>query len=294
MNLTDAVDDFLRVKRREGLSPTTINGYRKSLLKFQSTSKTQAVEELDRKDYEAFLDDCMDRGLTKDTVAHYYRELKVFARWCHEEQLVGSNAFARIKTPRLDARLKTNLLTRKDFDAMVATCDAKNIIGRRDIAILHFLYETGVRVSEICSMAAEDVDLDLGRAKVWGKGSKERFVFFGNPTALAMQRYRMKLKHYREPMMFFVTRDLQPMVGNTVAQMLIRRAAKAGVTADVNPHAFRHAFATSYLRSGGDLHSLQRILGHASLAIVTRYLSLVTDDLALKHGKFGPLSPTPR
>jgi site-specific recombinase XerD len=288
MKYSDAVDDFLRVKRREGLSQSTIDGYRRTLASFGKSVPGDLFPPT-RQDYERFIDGYYDRGVSKATIAHHWRNLKVFSRWATEEGLC-EDTFAKIKAPKVDVRLHANLLSLKDFEALVAACPPKTLLGRRDRAILHVLYETGVRVGELCAMKDEDVDLDLGRAKVWGKGSKERFVFFGDRTALAMTRYRMMLRRIKEPTLFFVTQDMAPMNEQMVRLMLIRRAKAAGVTADVNPHAFRHAFATNYLRAGGDLNSLQRILGHASLAIVTRYLSLATDDLAVKHRQFSPLS----
>ena len=293
MRFTEAVDDFLRVKRREGLTQSTLDGYRRTLAGFAKSLSEDDLALADRRAYDRFIDGFYERGCSKATVAHHWRGLKVFSRWALDEKLIDDDPFTRMKAPKLDVRLHDNLITRDDFDKLIAACPPRTFAGRRDRAVLDFLYETGVRVSELSGLRTDDVDLDAGRAKVWGKGSKERFVFFGPTTALAMEKYRQMFRRMwqkPDPYLFFVSINLVPMTESMVRQMLLRRAKDAGVTRDVNPHAFRHAFATQFLRNGGDLNSLQRLLGHANLAIVTRYLSLVTDDLAEKHARHSPLA----
>lgn len=289
MDLTDARDQFLRAKRREGLSPRTLEGYRKTLTKFLAETEAAATDDLDRQAIERWIDDRMDDGMKPVTLAHYCREVKVWCRWLHEEGLAGVNAFAGVKMRKVTPDLHT-LISEASFEKMLAACPKATAGGRRDRAILCFLYDTGVRVGELVTLKAEDVDLDAGQAKVRGKGAKERIVFFGDETALALQRYRMRLETRVRPEMFFVTDTWQPMRPNTVNLLLARVAGRSGVGKPFNPHAFRHTFATNYLRAGGDLHSLQRLLGHADLQIVTRYLSLVTEDLAAKHKQFSPMA----
>jgi site-specific recombinase XerD len=289
MKTEDAVDSFLRQKRREGKSHWTIDGYRTSILKFRVIAPPVA-EDIDRRVVERFVDSLLDEAIRPETVAHHCRGVKVFCRWLHEEEILDANPWARVKIPKVPAKMHNNLPTRDDFDRLCAACDQRTLAGRRDLAVLHFLFETGVRVSELAGLKKSDVDFDLGQARVFGKGAKERFVFFGRKTSLALTRYRMRLERGDDPPTFFVTSRAEPLTENTVRLMLKRLTLKSGVTADTNPHAFRHAFATAYLRNGGDLHSLQRLLGHASLAIVTTYLSLVTEDLSAKHRQFSPLA----
>lgn len=284
--LTDALDDYILAGRRANLSPATLKGYRKTVQKFARVTGITEMEEFDRRAVERYLDRIIDT-VSIQTVAHDYRELKAFARWAKELDLTPTYAMAGVKQPRTP-KLLHDVIDDSDFVKLLKGCNLATHTGRRDHAILCFLWDTGVRAGELCGLT--DIDLDKRQAKVYGKGAKERFVFFSRETAKSLDRYDIRMRRLRRPgQTFFLTDELRPLSVDTLKQVVIRAKSRAGVTNRCNPHTFRHTFATNYIRAGGDLNSLARLLGHSSLAVVSQYLSLKTDDLEDKHNLYSPM-----
>lgn len=293
MNLRDAHDYFISAKVGEGISPKTEHGYRRSFQQF-----VDSLGESDQTDVKVitvfsvrdYIRSLQARNLAPMSVARYVRELKVFCRWLRSEDLIPIDPFAdRVKVPTTHSPLMP-YIPDADFKKLLEACDRRDHLGRRDYAILCFMWDTGVRVSELTGLRVENLDTRAGTAKVLGKGQKERIVFFDPATRAAMLGYRARLGRLASSPYFFVSRSNQPLKPNAINQLLVRLSKRAGVTVNTNPHAFRHSFARNYLMAGGDLHSLQRLLGHASLEIVKLYLNLSTGDLAQKHEQFSPMS----
>lgn len=293
MNLRDAHDYFISAKLGEGISPKTELGYRRSFQQF-----VDALGDGDQIDVKRitvfavrdFIRGLQQRELSQSTVARYVRELKVFCRWLRVEDLIPVDPFAdRVKVPTTD-KLLLPFIPDSDFKKLLAACNRRDHLGRRDYAILCFLWDTGVRVSELTGLQVEVVNLRSGIATVIGKGRKERTVFFSPATRSALLGYRARLGRLATSPYFFVSRSNQPLQPNAINQMLVRISKRAGVASSTNPHAFRHSFARNYLMAGGDLHSLQRLLGHATLEVVRLYLNLSTEDLATKHEQFSPMT----
>lgn len=289
MTLLSAVSFYLKSKRRAGLSPYTVESYRKTLAKFADhAGEDTPISQITQRTVDDFADSLIDAGLEKETQGHYLRELKVFLRWCGAERLMDDVPV--VTMPRVRAKIKTKLISPDDFAKLVAAAEGKSVWNRRNVAILSLLYDSGCRIGELCNLRAEDVNIDAGQAFVTGKGDKQRVIFFGDRTAIALTRYRMRLELVNSPEWFFVTERLEQMTPNTVRLMLRRITKRTDVTCDTNPHNFRHSFATNFLRNGGDVMFLKRMLGHSTLAVTEIYTSLVTDDLAKAHSQFSPLA----
>jgi len=150
-----------------------------------------------------------------------------------------------------------------------------------------------MRISELIGSQMKDLNLEGRCLKVWGKGSKERIVPFGRITQKALWRY---IKFYRpEPLiprqdMVFLTTDGRQLTKNRVETILKTYGDRAGLKGvRVSPHTFRHTGAVSFLRNGGDLFSLQRIMGHSSLEVLRGYLNLSQNDLNRVHERASPL-----
>lgn len=298
MRFSEAIEYFLSAKRAEGRSDATIGSYSAHLYRFAKWADDpmlSAVSPVMVRTYIAFLQTMPGkRGTVRPaSVAAMVRPLKVMCRFLVGEELMELDPFKRVKVPSVPRELH-ELVGDEDFGKMLAACNLSVHEGRRNHAILCFLYDTGVRVSELVGLKHEHLDTKGRYAKVLGKGAKERVVFFSAHTALSLTRYMSRTpKVYRNDTWVFTS--LRRNVGkrfttNGVGQALKRIAARAGVRGPVNPHAFRHTFATNYLRAGGDLNSLMRLMGHADLTILQTYLSLVTDDLRAKHEQFSPMA----
>lgn len=155
----------------------------------------------------------------------------------------------------------------------------KTEIGRRNRALIAFMLDTGVRLSEVANLTFEDIDVKEGMARVVGKGQKERMVFFAPDTAEELERW-LKTRGLAPGSLFWLRREGVRMVFNR-----IRREAELPV---FHPHQLRHTYATNLLRRGSDTHSVRRMLGHSSIVVTERYLSMTSDDLKEKHTASSP------
>jgi len=151
------------------------------------------------------------------------------------------------------------------------------------------LLDTGVRVSELCGLRLDDVDLSNGYLKVMGKGQKERYV----PTGLKLIKALLKYKISHRPKangpgsLFFLCRDGRPITKARVQKIVRRYGERAGIKTRPSPHTFRSTKAVLYLRNGGDPFSLQKMLGHSSLVMTRRYSNLADSDVRRQHLAYG-------
>ncbi len=150
----------------------------------------------------------------------------------------------------------------------------------RTRCIILLLVDTGLRASEFCGLKHEDIDLSNRRLKVLGKGNKERLLPFSKQTAHTLVDYLSSVDCKKNPFKLLTRTSL--------AQFFRRLGKKAGVN-DVHPHRFRHTFAVTYLRNGGDPYTLQAILGHSTLDMVKEYLSLAQIDMDAAHARASPV-----
>ena len=159
----------------------------------------------------------------------------------------------------------------------------------RDIAVLELLFATGVRVSELCTLGYDDVRLEEGEIKIYGKGAKERFVQIANPNVLgALHCYQEAYKDaITQSGAFFVNRLHKPLSDQSVRSIVNKYCRLAGVESHITPHMFRHSFATLLLEEGVDIRYIQRLLGHSSILTTQIYTHVAgkkqRDILLEKH-----------
>lgn len=154
------------------------------------------------------------------------------------------------------------------------------------------MLDTGIRCNELNSLRLPDVNLDSRLFKVWGKGSRERLVPIGTKVQKAIWKY---LNRYRpDPASprydhVFLTRDGRPLTKDRLEAIIERYGKKAGITGvRVSPHTFRHTMAVTFLRNGGDVFTLQRILGHSQLEVLRGYVNLAQSDISRVHQRNSP------
>ena len=230
-----------------------------------------------------------DRRLSPTTVKHHWAVPSTLFSWATREEIVQRNIMDLVPKPKAPKPLKVGF-TQDEIKRLLRAIDAKSTArASRDRAILLFLLDTGCRISETTGCRRPDVDLSLGRAKVSGKGAKERFVYVGQEAKKAIWRYVSM--HRPEPLpnhdLLFLTHEGRPMTRPALRSLLRRLGSKAEVP-NVHAHRFRHTAAVEFLRNGGDVFTLQRMLGHTSMEMVRRYLALVDADVAAVHRRASP------
>lgn len=189
----------------------------------------------------------------------------------------------RFELPRVP-RTIVPTFSDEQLQGVLAAPDRRTWVGIRDRAILLVLLDTLIRVSELVGLDAEDVDLDEGILRVMGKGRKERDVPFGRATAHALRRYRGLVEDLRPGDPFFITRYGRRTSRWAVQQMMAdcgRAARIDGVRC--SPHTLRHTGAKRFILAGGDVLTLQKLLGHTTLLMVRRYVELADVDVRAQH-----------
>lgn len=287
MQVEQAISYFLSAKEAEGRTAMTIKSYSQALYRLAKWLPADAeVERLDRWQLREFIAALRRDGLRDTSVASYIRHINAFLAWLGAEDIRPK---LKVEVPRFD-QPDMPILEREDFWKLVGACDPQTNKGRRDVAILLFLLDTGVRAGELCGLTRENVDLRARTARVIGKARRFRTVFFGVETALAMNRYDKRRPRGYDSTYFFTGHRDKPLTVFGLRQLVVRLGHKTGVAGPLNPHSFRHTMATNYLRNGGDPATLQRILGHTDISTTIRnYSHLVTDDLRAAHERFSPL-----
>jgi site-specific recombinase XerD len=221
------------------------------------------------------------------TINDYFRALRTFFNWLEREELIVDNPFKHLKTPKPDNKI-IQALTPTEIDRLFKACAGKSMLDVRNRAILSVFLDTGLRLSELVSLTLDDVNMDDGSILVrHGKGGKPRVVRIGNKAQKALWKY-VTLYRNGSSTTLFLNRSGEPFDFFGVSIFLKRLGDKAKVK--VHAHQLRHTFAISFLRAGGDVFSLQYLLGHSTLQMTQRYLqSLNANDAARAHQKFSPL-----
>jgi integrase/recombinase XerD len=295
----ERVEIFFVHKRAEGLKRETETDYRRT---FGYLREWIPLGSDDIKGFFAWLRDRPNgndpqKKLSPKTIYNAFVALKSFYRWLSDEEGVP-NPMDRICTPRVPEPV-INPLSEEQVKAVLKACERDKPTQRgdqrpfsrlrptriRDRAIVIVLLDTGLRASELCRLRVEDIDLGTGRALVReGKGGKGRVVYLGTRALSALVR---NIKGKREGAAFTTTGDSELDRGQ-LRHLISRLGERAGIES-LHPHRFRHTFATEFLRNGGGLLPLQRILGHSSLEMVRRYARIVDSDLARAHGTGSPV-----
>jgi len=320
ITLSQAIEGFLLDKEIEGASPYTIRNYKLSLRRFVTFLETDpSILSIETSHARNYIHHFQTTQLTPagiaprpaklpspKTVLNEYTALASFWSWAVAEGYTEKHIIQPIKPPR-PSEPNIDPLTQADFQALLRAVDFANpwktkpktrssrpeSLRQRDHAILLFLLDTGVRAAELCRLCVADLDLKNGSATITGKSrlnsgrGKTRVVHFGRNTRKAIWEYLTTRKvGANEPV--FATIGGSFLDRRHLGRHVKRLAERAGLK-NVNPHRFRHTFAINYLRNGGDIYTLQSILGHTSLDMVRRYLRIAEADCADAHRRASPV-----
>jgi site-specific recombinase XerD len=220
------------------------------------------------------------------TVESYYSVLKTLFGWMVAEGEIPFSPMETIKAP-ISRSNQIQPFTAEQVKSLLHKAKATKY-PRRDTAILLFLCDTGCRASELCGLKIKDLDLSTRCCVVMGKGCKSRKVYFGCQTTKAIQTHLRASKASPNDPLF--PGEKGPMTRSGLTQ-LIRRLGHAAQITEVrcSPHTCRHYFAVSFLKAGGNIFSLQQLLGHTDLKMTRRYVALAEADLEKQGKEFSPM-----
>jgi integrase/recombinase XerD len=231
------------------------------------------------------------RELASSSLARKLTALRVFARYLVHEALRGDDFTALLAGPKLARRLP-GTLSQGEIARLMAAPEGGRPVDLRDRALLEVFYSSGLRVSELAGLTLQQLDLDQGFLRVFGKGSKERVVPMGARAREALVTYLVSGRpHFVKPrtgsQLFLSNRGAA--LSRVMLWMLVKKYAKrAGIDKSVKPHLLRHSFATHLLSGGADLRSIQEMLGHASISTTQIYTAVEPQRLLEHHTRFHP------
>jgi integrase/recombinase XerD len=290
--LLDRYLDFLLVEK--GLSKNTITSYSRDLLSFFYYLEEENIKTPIDCDISTILNYLIllrDKGLAARTRARHLVSLRGFYRFLASEKMIRKDPAAMIDLPKTGLYLP-DVLSLEDIQRLLACPDDKSPLGIRDGAMLEILYAAGLRVSELIHLKTQDIHLDAGFVRVFGKGSKERVVPIGFHARKKLAEYmrdtRAILLKSRVSSYLFVTRSAKPMTRQGFWKLIKRYAARAGIQKPIMPHSIRHSFASHLLAGGADLRSVQMMLGHADISTTQIYTHVAREHLKQIHEKYHP------
>jgi site-specific recombinase XerD len=306
--LPELISYFELCNRAEGKSPKTITWYSENLARFsrylQSRHLPDSIEHIDIKllrDYILYLlkkrrfedhphTPAKAEPLSTLTIHGHVRTLRTFFNWLTREGFIQNSSAKDLKPPKVVKRV-ISTLSDEEIVSIIRTFNPKINSEVRNQTIFMLLIDTGLRIGELVNLKIEDVNLSDGLLKVMGKGKKERIVPIGSNAQRALQRYlfrnRPKSAHPGIQNVF-LSIHCQPLTENGMKLAFARIADRSGVNR-LHAHLCRHTFATRYLYNGGDVFTLQQILGHSTLEMVRYYVNLASNHVAMQHQRFSPL-----
>ncbi|WP_353685173.1 tyrosine recombinase XerC [Thermodesulfovibrio sp. 3907-1M] len=297
MNKTDScINNFLNyIRLQKGDSVHTIRAYKKDLEEFFNFAKIEP-EQVEPVTVRGFISEQILKGKSKTTVARKLSTLRSFFSYLYSEGIIKVNP-ARVVASVKTKRSLPKFLTVDDAFRLVEAPGEDKFTAQRDKAILEVFYGSGIRVSELCGLNMDDVDLKEGLIKVRGKGRKERIVPIGQKAREALKKYlavrqilRIKKKLVAEESPLFINNRGKRISDRQVRRVVERYAKAIGIPEKIGPHTLRHTFASHMLMEGADLRVIQELLGHASLSTTQIYTHIDLKHLMDVYDKSHPLS----
>lgn len=276
MTISESVQDFILDQRCRGNSAKTIEYYDLILRRFGAFADELQLTDVDQITLtvcKQFYLSLREQALSSISIQSYIRGYRAYIEWLYESDLIDEDLCDRFRLPKATHKV-IDILTDSEIQRLLASFDTAIYTGLRDYTICALMIDTGLRLNEVVTLQAKHVHLDDGYLIVTGKGDKQRVVPFGSFTSITLRAYIDDKKSWCPPIAaFFVTVDGDPISDNTLKDVFRRLKERSGISR-LHPHLLRHTFATKYLSNGGDIYTLQRILGHSTLDMVKKYLHL--------------------
>ena len=289
------IESFLSfIQLERGLSINTVAGYRRDLdqaARYFSKHGAANWRALTPAQAGAWIQSLSCARYTVASLARKLTALRMLARHLVRERIRDDDFTALLVGPKLARRIP-GTLNEAEVARLLAAPTGGDARALRDRALLELFYSSGLRVSELAALMIQQVDLDNGFIRVFGKGSKERVVPVGSRARDALAIYlasgRPQLVKPKTGSQFFLN-NRGAALSRVMLWMLVKKyAQRAGITKNVKPHGLRHSFATHLLTGGADLRAIQEMLGHASISTTQIYTAVEPSRLLSQHTKFHP------
>ncbi len=295
-NIIECINDFLiYAEVGKNLSSNTLRNFRHWLNRFADFfGKKRKPSEINQEDIQNFrlkLNRMEGKNgkLNLKTQAYHLVALRAFLKYLQKNDIKSLSA-EKIELPKIPERT-VEFLTEQELEMLFNVVDTNSLIGLRDSAILQVLFSTGMRVSELCSLNKENINLKSQEFSVRGKGSKMRLVFLSKKAVQKIEDYLKARTDALKPLFISHAPNLKNSIDsekrrlsrNTIEAIVGKYARKAGLVKKVTPHTLRHSFATSLLKNGADIRAVQTMLGHESIKTTQIYTHITDQHLRKIH-----------
>ena len=299
--LREAIDSFLNYLTVEkGFSKNTIVAYRNDLYQLagfvaEETARqglTPLWPSFSRQGMLSYLLNLKERNYAATTAARKVAAAKSFFSFMVAEGNIKDNPILNVTSPRVGKSLPKPISISQAMLLLEQPAKMDAPEARRDRAILELLYASGMRVSELVSLNLDDINVDGGDVRCFGKGHKERIIPIAPRAASTVKKYlqeaRLHLLHSDTEQALFLNRRGDRLTRQGLWQILKGYAKSAGLSKEITPHTLRHSFATHMLNGGADLRSVQELLGHANISTTQVYTHLTSEHVRRIYEKSHP------
>ena len=266
-------------ENRKNLDQKTIKSYRIDLRQYRKFVEALDMEWRDKTSIESYIDDLHIQYKPK-SVKRKIASLKAFFHYLEIEDIIEINPFHKIQIKYKEPFILPKTIPINNIEAIInyaysqykkATSAYSQKVALRNILILELLFATGMRISELCSLKSDQIDLNDYVFKIYGKGSKERLIQICNESVRRLIDKYITVMHDNESPYFFVNRLHNRLSEQSVRYMIDDYAKNAKITQHITPHMFRHSFATLLLEEDVDIRYIQQMLGHSSITTTQIY-----------------------
>ena len=270
---------FLAAKTIEGCSKRTIQYYRVTIEKML-TVMNQPIRKITTEDMRSYLSQYQEwNGCSKVTVDNVRRNISSFFSWLEEENYILKSPMRRIHKIKTNQQVK-EIITDEDIERLRDSCSCK-----RDLAMIDLLYSTGIRVGELVNLNISDVDFEARECVVFGKGGKERKVYFDAKSKLHLQAYLSSRVDDNEAL--FVTLDApHDRLKISGVEIRMRSLGRINNMTRIHPHKFRRTMATRAIDKGMPIEQVQKILGHSQIDTTMKYAMVNQSNVKTSHQKY--------
>ncbi len=303
MSFHAALTEFLQhLKYERNMSAHTLRNYESDLDQFAqflfSIEKCDdyPIEQIDRLTIREWMANLHASGRKKSSIARKLASLRTLFQFLIREGKLESNPAKMVATPKIERKLPTHL-SMEDAVRFIEMPDLSTDLGRRDRAILEFLYATGIRVGELVNVNLSDIDVRERTARVFGKRRKERIVPFHDHALQALMLYLDTTRPTflanaplaeRDAKACFLNYQGTRITTRSVGRMIDKYIKQCADVHKISPHSLRHTFATHMLDSGADLRDIQELLGHARLSTTQIYTQVSMEKMIDVYSKAHP------
>jgi integrase/recombinase XerC len=296
------LEQFIQhLQYERGVSPHTLRNYASDLAQFRSYMQKVGsgaeieVREIDRLTLREWMAE-LHKGHKKTSVARKLASLRTFFQFLMREGVLDANPAKLVATPKIERKLPGHLSI-EDAIRFIETPDTNTDLGRRDRAIIEFLYATGMRVGELVGLNLRDIDFREKLVRVTGKRKKQRIVPFGEPSLRALMHYIAETRPaflnncppaLRDDQAVFLNYQGTRITTRSVGRMIEKYIRQCSNIHDISPHSLRHTFATHLLGQGADLRDIQELLGHALLSTTQIYTQVSMEKMIEVYDRAHP------